>query len=119
MNRRLSVSVSLFLFFFSPGIVAKDNPKIVKQLVYAQPVPKSWSLAHYPSNYMVDEFISEDKIMTFHVPASPSSETIFFETWSATNINWTTWNTRIVHFGVWFRVISPYIPDGIELELGM
>lgn len=109
----------LIFFVFSIGIIADEIPKVVKQLVYAQTPPLNWGFEYYPTNYMVDEVIGDETTMTFSVPALTSGREIFFETWTTTDIRWTTWNNRVVGFGIWLRVISPIIPNGIELELGI
>lgn len=119
MNKKLLVSVIFLFFTLSVGIVAKDNPKIVKQLAFAQTQPYSWGWEYYPRNYMTYEELPDENILIFHVPASPDSKAIFFETWSSADVKWTTWRTRSVHLGISLRIISPYIPNEIELELGM
>jgi hypothetical protein len=121
MNKKLLISVLLCFFVFSLGAIAEEKkateaPTIELLFWY------SMGRGEYPTILFDSPIIQRyesDSISTFHVPASPKSEAIFFEFGCQAIVYW--WDGYIRQqfwSSPYMRMLSEVIPDDISVQYG-
>ncbi len=117
MNKKLLISVLLFFFVCSLVMLADEKAQTIEHLVWADTL---WEQCFYkePSNHEELESFVSDPFLTFHVPASPKSDALFFEFWAQALYKWSGFETRRAKLELNFRIISGDIPDNIEVKIG-
>ncbi len=113
MNKKLLVSVLLFFFVFSLGVIAQEKEKAptIEYLFWYHS-----GRGEYYNHTVLDDpgilrFRSEP-LLTFNVPPSPKSDTIFFEIGSLSDVVWWSgYSPQRFWSSLYFEIFSEDIPD--------
>lgn len=118
MNKKILVSVSLFLFVLSLGVFATaEKPSVIEFLVREHMVDLNL-FEFIPLDSTQHESFVSGALLTLHVPPSPKSEGIFFFLGSQLWYKRTSYNIRRADAIVWFELKSDIIPENIEIYSG-
>lgn len=115
MPRKILILIMSLFFIFSQGILAQRNVKKIDHLVWKS---SSWEdvFEMYIGDPSLETTFESDKpILKFHVPGTPSSRALFFETWSGVIYELSGLIHRDAKFYVVIKLVSDSIPDNIEI----
>ena len=116
MSRKVfSCGILIFLAFWT-SLYAADKPGIIEHLVVADTgrIPTYLSIVD-PD--VLQPFVTSP-FLTFQVPASPKSDTLFFAFWGGMRFKWSGGVNQIADCTMWLECVSSVIPSDVAVSIG-
>lgn len=125
-KKSLLALVILGFILSSADLVSQTSngkANVIEHLVFAQSSVRH-DLSNYPAYqysptdpYSNEQFLSPT-LLTFHVPPSPKSDTLFFELFTRGTVTYANTESRIAGLQVMIRFVSDSIPDNFTIYSG-
>ncbi len=114
LNKKLFSAGILFFLVFSMGFPAF---KKIEHLVWAD--TGAGNVIALPiANPAARTVVDTPSFLSFHVPASPGSEALFFDVWGQLIFKWSSSRIHRAVISIQLKVISSVIPTNVNVSTG-